>query len=57
VSRQELLDAVWGVDYPGDERVVDRFIATIRNKIKDNPPHYILTEYGKGYRFCKWERL
>lgn len=55
LSRQELLNAVWGYDYYGTERTVDRFIAVLRGKIEPDPAHprHILTAHGAGYRFEK----
>lgn len=51
-SRQALLDAVWGLNYEGGERVVDRFIATLRRKVEREPsrPRHIITLPGAGYR-------
>lgn len=38
------------------DRTVDKHISELRQKLEDNPdePHYILTEYGFGYRFVQW---
>ncbi len=54
-SREELLDTVWGYDYPGDVRTVDVHIRRLREKIEDNPstPVYIHTKWGVGYYFQK----
>jgi DNA-binding response OmpR family regulator len=53
VSRQELLRDVWGYR-AHDTRTVDMHIAAVRRKVEDSPrtPRFILTERGKGYRFC-----
>lgn len=53
VSRDELLDAVWGPDYFGDPKIVDVNIRRIRRKIEDDPsrPFYIETVWGHGYRW------
>lgn len=53
ISREELLEEVWG-DVSGNlTRTVDMHIATLRQKIEANPrrPELILTEPGAGYRF------
>lgn len=54
-SREELLNTVWGYDYPGDVRTVDVHIRRLREKIEDNPsaPVYIHTKWGVGYYFQK----
>ncbi|NLZ39573.1 MAG: response regulator transcription factor [Firmicutes bacterium] len=51
ISRQKLLEEVWGYDFYGDERTVDVTIRRLREKIEDNPsdPQYILTKRGVGY--------
>jgi DNA-binding response OmpR family regulator len=55
-GRQQLLDAVWGTDFTGTDRNVDRHIFALRSKLEDDPsePHYILTVHGFGYQFCDW---
>ena len=52
-SRENLLNIVWGYDYPGDVRTVDVHIRRLREKIEKNPsqPRYIQTVWGVGYRF------
>ena len=52
-SRENLLDTVWGYDYPGDARTVDVHIRRLREKIEANPsePQYIFTKWGVGYYF------
>lgn len=52
-SRENLLNIVWGYDYPGDVRTVDVHIRRLREKIEDNPsePKYIHTKWGVGYYF------
>ncbi len=52
-SRENLLDIVWGYDYPGDIRTVDVHVRRLREKIEPNPaqPTYILTKWGVGYYF------
>lgn len=53
LSRQQLIEYVWGYDYFGDDRVIDVHIRRLRLKIEDNPqePTYIVTVRGAGYRF------
>ena len=53
LSRDRLLDAVWGWDYPAGTRTVDTRIAELRRVLGDDPsdPQYIETVPGQGYRF------
>ncbi len=52
-SRENLLDIVWGYDYPGDIRTVDVHVRRLREKIEEDAaaPTYILTKWGVGYYF------
>ena len=50
MSRQSLLNRVWGYDYFGDERIVDTHIKNIRKKLNRD---YIETIRGVGYRIDK----
>ena len=52
-SRQKLLDLVWGMDYVGDDHVVDVHLGNLRHKLGDNAslPSFIETVRGVGYRF------
>ncbi|MCT4612917.1 MAG: response regulator transcription factor [Clostridia bacterium] len=52
-SREQLLDIVWGYDYPGDVRTVDVHVRRLREKIESNPsdPRFIFTKWGVGYYF------
>jgi DNA-binding response OmpR family regulator len=52
LSRDQLLQRVWGYDFPGDGRLVDAHIRRIRTKIEDDPgdPRLIVTVRGLGYR-------
>ena len=50
LTRGQLLDAVWGMDYFGEERIVDTHIKNIRRKMKED---YIETIRGVGYRLGK----
>ncbi|HSR47032.1 MAG TPA: response regulator transcription factor [Anaerolineales bacterium] len=49
LSRQQLLERVWGYDYYGEDRVVDVHIGHIRRKLGDD--RFIATVRGAGYRF------
>jgi DNA-binding response OmpR family regulator len=53
VTRERLLDAVWGWEYPAGTRTVDTRMAELRRALNDNPaePDYIETIPGEGYRF------
>jgi len=53
VSRDQLLDAVWGYHAFPTNRTVDNFILRIRKVFEDDPgnPHYFQTVHGVGYRF------
>ena len=53
VSREELLNHVWGYDAMPSSRTVDVHIAWLRQKLEDNPrhPRYLLTVHGVGYKF------
>ena len=53
VSREEILNRVWGVDYFGTARTVDNFITKLRHKLeKENDTHeFIITVRGVGYKF------
>ena len=52
-SRENLLNIVWGYEYPGDVRTVDVHIRRLREKIEINPsdPQYVHTKWGVGYYF------
>ena len=53
LSRNEILDALWGTDYIADSNVVDRHIRNLRAKLQNDwrRPRYILTIPGRGYQF------
>lgn len=55
-GREMLLDQVWGWEYAGDTRTVDKHVAELRRKLEDDPahPHYLLTVRGVGYTFRDW---
>lgn len=54
LSRDVLLEQVWGNDFKNDERTVDVHVRWLRAKIEPDPanPQYILTVRGLGYRFA-----
>jgi DNA-binding response OmpR family regulator len=53
LSRNDLLNAAWGVDYFGTTRTLDQHIAQLRKKIEPNPasPQFLLTVHGVGYKY------
>ena len=53
LSREEILEAVWGKEYLGELKIVDVNIRRLRIKIEDNPtsPVYINTVWGFGYKW------
>ena len=52
LSRDQLLERVWGYEYLGDSRIVDAHVRRLRLKIEDHPddPQFIATARGVGYR-------
>jgi DNA-binding response OmpR family regulator len=52
VSRDEILDKIWGVQAHAQNRTVDNFIVKLRRKVEDDhkQPRHILTVYGFGYK-------
>lgn len=55
VSRDELLNQIWGYEYDGESRTVDIHIRTLRQKLGDIGTTYIKTIRSVGYRFIKAE--
>jgi len=53
ISRDLLLEKIWGMEYVGDSRTVDVHIRWLREKLEDDPanPQFIQTVRGVGYRF------
>jgi DNA-binding response OmpR family regulator len=53
VSRDRILNEVWGIDYYGTTRTLDQVIVKIRQKLESEPSHprHLLTVHGLGYRF------
>ncbi|WP_430812146.1 MULTISPECIES: response regulator transcription factor [unclassified Carboxylicivirga] len=56
ISRDSLLDNVWGYDFQPTQRTIDNFILKLRQKIEDNPnePEIIITVHGMGYRLVSY---
>lgn len=54
-ARDELLETVWGYDFPGDLRTVDVHVRRLRRKIEKDParPSLIATRFGVGYVLAK----
>ena len=54
ISREELLNEVWGYNSMPSTRTVDVHVAWLRQKIEPNPrhPQYVLTVHGMGYKFA-----
>ncbi len=50
LTRDQLLDAIWGYDYMGDNRTVDSHIARLRTKLGDWGAYHLKTIYGMGYK-------
>jgi DNA-binding response OmpR family regulator len=52
VSRDQILNEVWGIEYYGTTRTLDQLIVKLRQKIEDEPgePAHLLTVHGLGYR-------
>jgi DNA-binding response OmpR family regulator len=53
VSREEILDGVWGPDFLAESNIVDRHVRSLRIKLQNDyrRPRFIATVPGKGYRF------
>jgi two-component system alkaline phosphatase synthesis response regulator PhoP len=53
VTRDEILDAIWGTDFVAESNIVDRHIRGLRIKLQDDyrHPRFIATMSGQGYRF------
>jgi two-component system, OmpR family, alkaline phosphatase synthesis response regulator PhoP len=55
VTREQILDNLWGVDYALNSNVVDRHVRNLRIKLQDDwrRPRFIATVPGRGYRFVR----
>jgi two-component system response regulator RegX3 len=55
LSRDQILNKVWGYDYDGTARTIDNFINKLRSKIEPDPtqPTFIVTVRGVGYKFVE----
>lgn len=53
VTRDEILDAIWGTDFVAESNIVDRHIRSLRIKLQNDyrHPRFIATVAGQGYRF------
>jgi len=53
VTREEILDAIWGTDFVAESNIVDRHVRSLRIKLQNDyrNPRFIATVPGKGYRF------
>jgi DNA-binding response OmpR family regulator len=52
VSRDKILNEVWGIEYYGTTRTLDQLVVKLRQKIEEEPgePEHLLTVHGLGYR-------
>lgn len=52
-TRENLLDILWGIGYPSEERTIDVHMRRLREKIEENPaePKYLRTKWGVGYYY------
>ena len=52
-TRENLLDILWGLGYPSEERTIDVHMRRLREKIEENPaePKYLKTKWGVGYYY------
>jgi len=53
LTRETLIDRVWGSDYVGDTKTLDVHVKRLRSKIEPDPanPKYLVTVRGLGYKF------
>lgn len=51
VTREQLLNKVWGYDYQPSSRTIDNFILCLRSKIDNEQINHIVTVHGMGYKF------
>lgn len=50
ISREQILDKIWGYDFIGDTRIIDNHIKKLRKSLKDKA-YFIRTVFGVGYKF------
>jgi two-component system, OmpR family, alkaline phosphatase synthesis response regulator PhoP len=52
VSREKILNEVWGIEYYGTTRTLDQLVVKLRQKVEEKPgePQWIMTVHGHGYR-------
>jgi DNA-binding response OmpR family regulator len=53
LSRDKLLNEIWGYNYYGTTRTLDQVIVQLRKKLGDNEPKHLLTVHGVGYKLAK----
>ncbi len=55
LTRDQLLNAAWGIEYLGTTRTLDQHVAQLRKKVETDPeePQVLLTVHGVGYRFVR----
>lgn len=53
LSREQIINLAFGMDYEGIDRNIDSYIRRLRSKLEDDPgkPRYLITKYGAGYVF------
>ncbi|MGV0336123.1 response regulator transcription factor [Corynebacterium kroppenstedtii] len=53
LTRGQLIDRVWGLDYVGDTKTLDVHVKRLRSKVEHDPshPHHLITVRGLGYKF------
>jgi two-component system response regulator MprA len=49
LTRELILETVWGYDFPGDDNVVEVYVRYLRTKLGDYPPQLLQTVRGVGY--------
>jgi two-component system OmpR family response regulator len=49
LSKQQIVQQVWGYDFGGDDNIVEVYIGYLRDKLGDRPPRFIKTIRGVGY--------
>ena len=55
VTREQILNQIWGYEYEGESRTLDMHIRSLRQKLEDGNAEMIRTVRGVGYRFCGQE--